>query len=145
MVRLTLSNFQNEYGEYLVVTPDLGLFYPGIDNLYQFLTKTASKNHQNLPVAVNCCYFKGIDYTAIRVWKDLRAIPITYLLSYNNEFFYAQGLSMIAQDFVARNQKLVFYNVSDTILRVYQCSGYNNLMFCSIGENLNEYLFGECY
>ncbi|XP_065219774.1 sodium-independent sulfate anion transporter-like isoform X2 [Planococcus citri] len=116
---ITSDKCKNEYGEYLVVTPDLGLFYPGVDNLYQFLVKTASRNRQKLPVAVNCCYFKGVDYTAIR------------------------GLSMIADDFVARNQKLVFYNVREDFQRAYKHSGYNNLTLCSVGENLHEYLFNE--
>ncbi|KAK7601807.1 hypothetical protein V9T40_009248 [Parthenolecanium corni] len=115
--RITREKCKNEYGEYLVITPDIGLFYLGTDYLYTYLAKIARQNRTKLPIAVNCCYFKSMDYTAIK------------------------GLSMISQDYKNDNQHLVFYNVCDFILNVYKNSDCKNIQFCGVNENLNEYLF----
>ncbi|XKL67148.1 hypothetical protein PGB90_010568 [Kerria lacca] len=117
--KINCEKRKNEYGEYLVITPDLGLFFLGTDYLYMFLAKTARDNDKNLPVSVNCCYFKGMDYTAIK------------------------SLSMISRDFESRNQQLIFFNVCDFIIKLYKNSGCTNIQFCAIHENVNEYLFNK--
>lgn len=56
---------------YLLIKPDIGLFYPAAD----FLTKKVSElaeNHSNndIPLIIDCQRFKGVDYTAVKVWTD---------------------------------------------------------------------------
>lgn len=52
----------------VVVTPDLGLYYP-CANLFDDQIKQAALEYGNgeLPVAVNCRNIKGFDFTIITV------------------------------------------------------------------------------
>lgn len=52
----------------MLVTPDLGLFYPAVSYFETYMARNLRKDpYQNLPIAVNCYFFKGLDYTAIKV------------------------------------------------------------------------------
>lgn len=116
---IAIDKCKNERGEYIVVTPDLGLFYPAIDHLNSIISKTVVKNSSSLPIAINCCYFKGVDYSVLK------------------------SLSNMVEDFSHKGQKLVFFNATDEIQKVSRKSGYKNLQFCAFNQNLDDLLFGE--
>ena len=68
-IYFTIQFFQNAFGyELVVVTPDLGLYYP-CANLFDDQIKHAALEDGNgeLPVAVNCRNIKGFDFTIITV------------------------------------------------------------------------------
>lgn len=103
-------------GDYYLVTPDIGLFFPAVD----FLRSELNKNCQrNLPVVIDCLHFKGVDYTT------------------------AQGISDISRDYNRRGQRLLFINMIPRIfeqlkdvkvdLDVRQCT--------SCDEEINDILF----
>ncbi len=55
-----------------MVTPDLGLFFPAVGYMEMEMNKTLKKYpYRNLPIAVNCIFFKGFDYTAVKVYESL--------------------------------------------------------------------------
>lgn len=75
--------FQTEHGEYAIVTPDLGLFYPAVSYLETKMYTTLNKDpFKNLPIAVNCIFFKGFDYTAIKVKLRWPSFSIYYTSIY---------------------------------------------------------------
>lgn len=67
-----ISVFQSEFGDFVMVTPDLGLFFPAVDYMEKKMNKMLQKEpYKYLPIAVNCIFFKGFDYTAIKVVQTL--------------------------------------------------------------------------
>lgn len=52
-----------------MVTADLGLFYPAVSAFEVKMMDTLERN--DLPAAINCIFFKGFDYTAMKVGKIL--------------------------------------------------------------------------
>ncbi|XP_063240337.1 sodium-independent sulfate anion transporter-like [Bacillus rossius redtenbacheri] len=107
-------------GEYVLVTPDIGLLYPAMDYLRTELGKVASRDAKGkLPVVVNCAYFKGVDYTT------------------------AQGLKLILMDFQIHNQVLVFINAPKSMIGFLQKNDLGDMKHASTEEEIMEILFGS--
>ncbi|XP_039289871.1 sodium-independent sulfate anion transporter [Nilaparvata lugens] len=54
--------------EYILITPDKGLFFPAVDRLYSsFVTVLSDSIINNFPIVINCIHFTGIDYTSAKV------------------------------------------------------------------------------
>ncbi|XP_068084543.1 sodium-independent sulfate anion transporter [Anabrus simplex] len=107
-------------GEYLIVTPDIGLFYPSVDFLRIEVCKAAvSQGEGVLPVVINCSNFKGVDYTT------------------------AKAVQMLLNDFEKRRQVLVFYNLKPNDVAIFHGAKVENLQYCNSEEELIDLLFGE--
>jgi hypothetical protein len=53
--------------QYISVTPNLGLYYPGIDYLRQKIGKAMLASNFQVPVVIYCAKISGLDYTAAKV------------------------------------------------------------------------------
>lgn len=54
--------------EYILIKPDIGLYYPAVDFLRAKINDAANKEARNiLPLVLDCESIKGIDYTAVKV------------------------------------------------------------------------------
>lgn len=56
--------------QYIQVTPNIGMFFPGIDHLRQMVNKALFAADFKVPVVIECIKFTGLDYTAAQVSKD---------------------------------------------------------------------------
>ncbi|XP_063240339.1 sodium-independent sulfate anion transporter-like isoform X2 [Bacillus rossius redtenbacheri] len=107
-------------GEYVLVTPDIGLLYPAMDYLRTELGKVASRDAKGiLPVVVNCAYFKGADYTT------------------------AQGIKLLLKDFQCYRQPLVFMGARRELLDYLQGCGLAGFQHAGSEEELPGTLQGS--
>ena len=59
-------------GEYVLVRTDVGLFFPAVGSVRDAVLRAA--DHEaggRLPVVLDCTYFRGLDYTAVKVSQHL--------------------------------------------------------------------------
>jgi sodium-independent sulfate anion transporter 11 len=55
-------------GEYVMLTPDIGLMYVAVDFLCKTVTKAGiNQGSSSLPLVINCTYIKEMDYTTAMV------------------------------------------------------------------------------
>lgn len=63
--------------KYLLVRPDVGLFFPAVDFLANKITDIADdRAGPNVPVVVDCHRFRGIDYTAVKVIFQVAVVHV---------------------------------------------------------------------
>lgn len=53
--------------QYIRVTPNMGMFFPGIVTLREMVTKEMLRTEFKVPVVIDCKNFTGLDYTASQV------------------------------------------------------------------------------
>ncbi|KAG5889895.1 hypothetical protein JTB14_032794 [Gonioctena quinquepunctata] len=80
--------------EYLVLTPDRCLIFPSVAYIRNLVTKYSLR--QSIPVVMDCSHIYGADYTAATV------------------------IEMLTQDFLKRNQPLLFYNLKPSVCTVFE-------------------------
>ncbi|XP_060522922.1 sodium-independent sulfate anion transporter isoform X2 [Cylas formicarius] len=80
--------------EYLLLTPDRCLIFPSTDYVRNLVTKHSIR--QGIPVVIDCSHIYGADYTAATVIETL------------------------TQDFAARDQPLLFYNLKPSVSSVFE-------------------------
>lgn len=63
----TIKIHEIENMQYIRITPNAGMFFPGIDNLRERANKSSSAANYQVPVVIDCVRFIGLDYTAAQV------------------------------------------------------------------------------
>lgn len=53
--------------QYIRVTPNIGMFFPGIDHLREMINKALFAADFKIPVVIECQKLIGLDYTAAQV------------------------------------------------------------------------------
>ncbi|XP_023314418.1 sodium-independent sulfate anion transporter-like isoform X1 [Trichogramma pretiosum] len=80
--------------KYLLVQPDVGLFFPAVDFLSQKMVEIAEERAPgNMPLVLDCQRFRGVDYTAVK------------------------GLEKLAKDFEKSRRTLWFLNLNVKIVK----------------------------
>lgn len=60
--------------QYIHVSPNIGMFFPGIDHLRHLVTKALVAADFKLPVVIECIKLTGLDYTAAQVENFCRNV-----------------------------------------------------------------------
>ena len=111
--------FQIDLGhKYLLVQPDVGLFFPAVDYLANKIFEIAEEQEPSqIPIVIDCQRFRGIDYTAVKVHffvfyttLNILCIQLIYKIS-----FPFQGLEKLAKDFSHRDKILWFLNLNSKV------------------------------
>ncbi|XP_012256607.2 sodium-independent sulfate anion transporter-like [Athalia rosae] len=107
--------------KYILISPDIGLFYPMIGYLRTKINEVATNEGRNvLPIVLDCDSFKGIDYTAV------------------------QGIDAITQDFEKKGQDLLFLRFNPNILKKIELlGGITKLRHAVVEEDIAGILFGH--
>ncbi|XP_067617110.1 sodium-independent sulfate anion transporter [Eurosta solidaginis] len=93
--KLTVETMSTSNGiKYLMLTPDRCLIFPSVEFVRSVINKQGRKS--TLPVIIDCTYIYGADFTAAKV------------------------VSLLINDFEARNQKLYFYNLQPRVAHVFE-------------------------
>lgn len=112
--------FQSKGEEFVLITPNNGLYFPAIDYLYrEIMTLTTKVEYEKTPFVMNCVHLKGLDYTA------------------------AKGLSLISSEIHAKNQRFIVLNASEKMRYVCRKSGCKAIVFCSSLDALPAIILGE--
>ncbi|XP_024946996.1 sodium-independent sulfate anion transporter isoform X2 [Cephus cinctus] len=104
---IQVTQCKSELGyKYLLIKPDIGLFYPAVDFLCtQVMIAAKTEGRDKLPIVIDCDRFKGIDYTA------------------------AKGFERLLKDFSGKNQELLFLRISPKIFKRIQSFGVDITKF----------------
>ncbi|XP_049948395.1 sodium-independent sulfate anion transporter [Schistocerca serialis cubense] len=105
--------------EYLLVSPDMGLYYAAVEYLTAEINTAAMSDGESLlPVVVDFASIKGTDYST------------------------AMGIKILVADFERRRQPLVFMNVRPIVLLTF--GGANvEIKHCKNEEEVFDLLYGE--
>ncbi|XP_058797830.1 sodium-independent sulfate anion transporter-like [Phymastichus coffea] len=98
-----MTNLEHKY---LLIQPDVGLFFPAVDFLVNKISEVADERADDgkVPLVLDCQRFRGIDYTAVK------------------------GLEKLAKDFRDKEQKLWFLNLNDKVAKsIKKLGDLNNL------------------
>lgn len=102
--------------QYIRVTPNVGMFFPGIDHLRERANQASEAAEYAIPVVIDCSKFTGLDYTS------------------------AQGICGLAADLAKQKQILVLQHM-DGNLQSFIAS--DHVLFCSRDATLQELLTQE--
>jgi len=112
--------FQSGGAEFVLITPNNGLYFPAIDYLYKEITRIPQQEgYAKKPLVLNCECLKGLDYTA------------------------AKGLSLISSEIQAKHQMFVVLNASEKMRYVCRKSGCKSLVFCTSLDALPAVILGD--
>nr|CAD7202873.1 unnamed protein product [Timema douglasi] len=119
--QFTLSEshiFQSSSGcEYLLITPDRSLVFPSVEYVRNLVTKAGMKEGSSCtPVVIDSRHIQGADFTA------------------------AKGIKSLIEDFVKRNQPILFYNLKPSVVEVFQGVQPKEFKHCHNEAELNELL-----
>ncbi|XP_069683415.1 sodium-independent sulfate anion transporter-like isoform X2 [Periplaneta americana] len=108
-----------EGGEYVMITPDIGLMYPAVNFFCTVLYKTGmNQGRGSLPVVINCMFFKGFDYTT------------------------ALAMKVVHKTFQMRDQPLILLNVKPEIKYLLYNANVTMIPCCDSEEEIMEVLSG---
>lgn len=112
--------FQSGGVEFLLITPNNGLYFPAMDYLYREIMQIPQQEgFARTPLVLNCARLKGLDYTA------------------------AKGLSLISSEIQAKDQQFIVLNATEKMRYVCRKSGCKSLVFCNTTDGLPAVILGE--
>ncbi|XP_069685119.1 sodium-independent sulfate anion transporter-like [Periplaneta americana] len=106
--------------EYLLITPDRSLVFPSVEYVRNLVSKAGMKQgSSSVPVVIDSRHIQGADFTA------------------------AKGIKSLIEDFVKRNQPILFYNLKPSIVEIFQGVQPKDFKYCRNENELNELLKGK--
>ncbi|KDR24301.1 sodium-independent sulfate anion transporter-like isoform X2 [Zootermopsis nevadensis] len=106
--------------EYLLITPDRSLVFPSVEYVRNVVSKAGMKQGSSyVPVVIDSRHIQGADFTA------------------------AKGIKSLIEDFVKRNQPILFYNLKPSIVEIFQGVQPKDFKYCRNESELNELLRGK--
>ncbi|RZF48868.1 hypothetical protein LSTR_LSTR003248 [Laodelphax striatellus] len=104
-------------GEYLIITPDRSLAFPSVEYVRNVVSKVGVKQgSSSIPVVIDSRHVQCADFTA------------------------AKGVSGLIDDFVKRNQPLLFYNLKPTVVEVFKAVQPVKFLHCQTETELYDLL-----
>ncbi|GJQ81889.1 hypothetical protein Trydic_g9913 [Trypoxylus dichotomus] len=100
--------------EYLMLTPDRCLIFPSVEYVRNLVNKHSIR--QGIPVVIDCSHIYGADFTA------------------------AQVVETLTEDFAARNQPLIFYNLKASVCAVFEGLSPKEFVVAYTQEQLEDLL-----
>lgn len=93
-----VDKFKSEWGyEYIVITPDRSLAFPSVEYVRNVVSKAGVKQgYSSIPIIIDSRHVHGADFTA------------------------AKGIKSLIEDFVKRNQLLLFYNLKPSVVEIFR-------------------------
>ena len=98
-----------------MITPGNSLYFPAVDFIKTSVGK-AGLNSKNLPVAIDCRFILGADFTA------------------------AKGISALINEFLIRKQPLYFLNTRDEVVTVFRGVFDNDFKYFNSREEMEAIL-----
>ncbi|XP_014243338.1 sodium-independent sulfate anion transporter-like [Cimex lectularius] len=115
---------KNSLGGYVILRPELGLYFPSVDYLTSLIMKLAQKEScdhgESLPIVIDCSKIKGSDYSAAKTFNAL------------------------SNNFSKSGKQLLFLDVPSESKEKWKIAGCKEQYFCTT-QNLNQVLFGSSY
>lgn len=148
----------------MVITPDRSLVFPSVEYVRNMISKAGVKQGaSSIPVVIDSRHVQGADFTAAKVNLlkidfngGLSAFDVSTSLRFSTKnstlknrlffqlsiFFDLQGVKSLIDDFVKRNQPLLFYNLKPSVVEVFQAVQPVSFSHCSSEQELYTMLRG---
>uniref|UniRef100_A0A2S2NGJ8 Sodium-independent sulfate anion transporter n=1 Tax=Schizaphis graminum TaxID=13262 RepID=A0A2S2NGJ8_SCHGA len=118
--KLKIELMKSKGLEFVLITPNNGLYFPAIDYLYREIMRIPKQEgYAKIPLVINCAHLKGLDYTA------------------------AKGLCLISSEIQAKDQRFIVLNASEKMRYVCRKSGCKSMVFCNSFDALPASILGE--
>lgn len=106
--------------EYLLITPDRSLVFPSVEYVRNQVSKAGVKQgSSSIPVVIDSRHIQGADFTA------------------------AKGIKSLIEDFVMRNQPILFYNLKPSIVEIFKGVQPKEFKYCHNEMELSDLLKGK--
>ncbi|CAH0564609.1 unnamed protein product [Brassicogethes aeneus] len=103
--------------DYLMVTPDRSLAFPSVEYVRSLVSKAGVKQgSSSIPVVLDAKHIQGADFTA------------------------AKGIKSLLEDFHKRKQPIYFFNLKDSVIRVFQGVQPKDFTYCDTFTELSDLL-----
>ncbi|KAJ8942734.1 hypothetical protein NQ318_007901, partial [Aromia moschata] len=103
--------------DYLLITPDRSLTFPSVEYVRALVSKAGVKQgSSSIPVVIDARHIQGADFTA------------------------AKGIKSLIEDFHKRNQPILFYNLKQSVINIFQGVQPKDFVYCETYSELNEML-----
>ncbi|GLG95343.1 Uncharacterized protein GBIM_02331 [Gryllus bimaculatus] len=103
--------------EYLLITPDRSLVFPSVEYVRNQVSKAGVKQgSSSIPVVIDSRHIQGADFTA------------------------AKGVKSLIEDFVTRNQPILFYNLKPSIVEIFKGVQPKEFKYCHNETELSDLL-----
>ncbi|XP_026729166.1 sodium-independent sulfate anion transporter-like [Trichoplusia ni] len=102
--------------EHLVAAVDRSLSFPSAEFVRRALRKAAERHHSHAPLVIDATHVQAADFTA------------------------AKGIKALIDDFHARGQTIIFYNVKPSIAEVFRGVRPREFLHCSCRAQLDRLL-----
>ncbi|XP_065158461.1 sodium-independent sulfate anion transporter-like [Atheta coriaria] len=111
--------------EYLLITPDRSLAFPSVEYVRASVSKAGVKHgSSSIPVVIDARHIQGADFTA------------------------AKGIKLLIEDFLNRNQMLLFFNLKPSVIGIFEGLKPKGFKYCGtyheLEETLQKYSPGNC-
>ncbi|BET02586.1 sodium-independent sulfate anion [Nesidiocoris tenuis] len=115
--KVTVQKAKTEWGEYVIVKPELGLYFPSVDYISTYVIKMADEEpDERIPILIDCKDIRDSDYTIAKSFKAL------------------------LNTFEKRGQKLAFLDVRPKCQKIWKSAGCKVDNFW-LSENLTDRLY----
>lgn len=152
---------QSDTNEYILIKPEVGLFFPAVDTVRQTICKIATRQGKDrLPIVIDCSRVLRIDYTAHKV-NRYNSCVLTHFLNlktsnfrltislifknfWHNACYLFQGIENLIKTFDKKAQLLLFLDVNPEILnQLKKITNVDDYQFCNSMSQIIERLFGH--
>lgn len=101
--------------EYLLITPDRSLSFPSVEYVRSVVSKAGVRQGcSSTPVVIDARHIQGADFTTAKVIKSL------------------------IEDFVKRNQPILFYNLKPSVVSIFQGVQPKDFIYCHTYSELSD-------
>lgn len=124
---------------YAVATIDRALAFPAAEFVRRALRKAAG----DAPLVLDAHHVQAADFTAAKVGHSPSpplSVNLLCLWSRNFSRLCSQGIAQLIEDFHARGQPLIFYNVKPSIAEVFRGVRPRQFVHCSCRAELERLL-----
>lgn len=117
---ITVQLCKASWGEYVLVRPDVGLFFPAVGVVRDAVLLAATQEGAGgLPLVLDCTHFRNLDYTAVK------------------------GLEALVRELRKRGQALRFMGLPASALRVVGALSMDGFAHCSAPRDLPDLLLND--
>ncbi|XP_034242350.1 sodium-independent sulfate anion transporter-like isoform X2 [Thrips palmi] len=117
---VTVQLCKASWGEYVLVRPDVGLFFPAVGVVRDaVLLASTQEGAGGLPLVLDCAHFRNLDYTAVK------------------------GLEALVRELGKRGQALRFMGLSGSALRVVAALDMQGFAHCAAPRDLPDLLLAD--
>lgn len=112
---------QLEGNQYIRITPNAGLYFPGIDYLRERTNRATAAAEFHVPVVIDCSKFTGLDFTSAKGIGNIAAD-----VNKHKQLLILQNLEVSLQKYIDTNYDIIFCNKDSKLQEILTQEGIRN-------------------